>query len=243
MDKLTAFVSSFEGQKGTTVGAVGTNSTRRIEAGPVLSSPASHAFNITSILSRETNSRYVGEVRNDHPAQLDVQTKKIIQRDSQNNSVIRAKGSRNRKNFSAEQLTELERLFDQTHYPDAFMREAIARRLTLSETRVQIWFQNRRAKSRRQEVQSNRGTGLPATETCDNSTLQDIFQRWPRAPYAFSTLDLCSSAPSLMLSDRRAPPLHLDTTNQWKTSQRQSSIAELRMKARHHTETCFSNPK
>ena len=51
---------------------------------------------------------------------------------------IRVKSSRNRKNFTAEQLSELERLFDQTHYPDAFMREAIARRLMLSETRVQV---------------------------------------------------------------------------------------------------------
>ena len=51
---------------------------------------------------------------------------------------IRVKSSRNRKNFSTEQLSELERLFDQTHYPDAFMREAIARRLMLSESRVQV---------------------------------------------------------------------------------------------------------
>lgn len=49
------------------------------------------------------------------------------------------KSSRNRKNFSSEQLSELERLFDQTHYPDAFMREAIARRLMLSESRVQVY--------------------------------------------------------------------------------------------------------
>lgn len=243
MEKLTAFVSRFEGEKTTSATAVLVNSSRKSLPTPTLNSPAPHAFNIASILSRETRSRYVGEVKDDLIQSTVAATMERVQKDSQSGRALRAKSARNRRNFSAEQLSELERLFDQTHYPDAFMREAIARRLTLSETRVQIWFQNRRAKSRRQEVQSNRGTGLPATETNDNSSLQDIFQRWPHVPYAFPTLNLHTPAPSLMLSDRRVPSLQLDTASLLKTSQRQSSIAELRLKARQHTEACFSNPK
>ncbi|XP_055371786.1 probable cyclin-dependent serine/threonine-protein kinase DDB_G0292550 [Condylostylus longicornis] len=79
------------------------------------------------------------------------------------------KPKRVRTAFSPTQLLKLEHAFENNHYVVGAERKSLAQSLSLTETQVKVWFQNRRTKHKRMQQEDNSKGGCGGTGG-DNSS-------------------------------------------------------------------------
>ncbi|XP_058856263.1 homeobox protein NOBOX isoform X2 [Acipenser ruthenus] len=78
--------------------------------------------------------------------------------------------------YNTDQLEELERMFQEDHYPDGEKRKEIAAAIGVTPQRIMVWFQNRRAKWRKidktTQKQDKKYTGRGAASTLPTTAMQ-----------------------------------------------------------------------
>ncbi|XP_074123744.1 homeobox protein NOBOX isoform X2 [Sminthopsis crassicaudata] len=85
--------------------------------------------------------------------------------------------------YRTDQLKELERMFQEDHYPDSDKRREIALAVGVTPQRIMVWFQNRRAKWRKVERLNSKGNKtnleVPVSTSTPLDNLHDSVPEFP----------------------------------------------------------------
>ncbi|XP_034504620.1 homeobox protein NOBOX [Ailuropoda melanoleuca] len=132
--------------------------------------------------------------------------------------------------YRSDQLEELEKIFQEDHYPDSDKRREIAQTVGVTPQRIMVWFQNRRAKWRKVEKlngKEDKGSPTdpaptPASSQCRDtratvfplpasSSATELPPTMPLAPEPGTfpqepPLDILTETPMLLTSDQTLAP-------------------------------------
>nr|AAF76327.1 homeoprotein [Branchiostoma floridae] len=100
------------------------------------------------------------------------------------------KPKRVRTAFTPTQLLRLEHAFEKNHYVVGQERKQLAQQLTLSETQVKVWFQNRRTKYKRDQQEDEGRKSPPRLKGAHH------VNRWREATREFVQFQSSASSPS-----------------------------------------------
>lgn len=128
---------------------------------------SAHAASTTSTLHCTTDNLLVNQILSStlkSPQSVSNPTQNLVMQAPLQSSIIAAAAShtlfsrkpkRIRTAFTPGQLLALEKEFETNHYVVGQERKDLAKKLDLSETQVKVWFQNRRTKFKRQQIDGN----------------------------------------------------------------------------------------
>ncbi|XP_021096448.1 homeobox protein NOBOX isoform X1 [Heterocephalus glaber] len=124
--------------------------------------------------------------------------------------------------YRSDQLEELERVFQEDHYPDSDKRREIAQMVGVTPQRIMVWFQNRRAKWRKVEKLSEKekqdNAAAPASSQGSSTAEPPPAVPMDPEPGTFPlepSLDTFPEPPMLLTSDQTLAP-----TQQTESAQR-----------------------
>uniref|UniRef100_A0A8C6QJE0 NOBOX oogenesis homeobox n=1 Tax=Nannospalax galili TaxID=1026970 RepID=A0A8C6QJE0_NANGA len=109
--------------------------------------------------------------------------------------------------YRSDQLEELERIFQEDHYPDSDKRREIAQIVGVTPQRIMVWFQNRRAKWRKVEkLNEKENKDTPAVPGA-GSTQCSSPEFCVGGPWLFTVFAIYFLEPSMLLtSDQTLAP-------------------------------------